>query len=263
MPNFAENHLEIVKYAPEIFFTSILTFLLIGWLFGRYRTKTAEHIIVRDSLATAIFGLSALVLGFTFSNATEHYDKRISLIRDQAFSLKQVYQSSNYLNPADRVAVQNTLKQILSLRISKYENVKKMDDLDAHNDLLAQSLITLNEEINKAISQAPVSTKNLAGTILLPQLTHLLEVFQEGMLNGKHHPPAIIDRFLFALLSIGALLSGYSMAIKKEEDWFLTVLYLGLMWFALHVIFALEFPHQLQDSHVMNADFLKLQRAWQ
>jgi hypothetical protein len=263
MPNFVANHLEIVKYAPEIFFTSILTFLLIGWLLGRYRTRTTEHVVVRDSLATAIFGLSALVLGFTFSNATEHYDKRISLTRDQAFSLKQVYQSSNYLNPTDRVTVQNTLKQILNQRISKYENLKKMDDLDAHNDVLGKSLITLSEEINKAIGRAPVNTKDLASTILLPQLAHLLDVFQAGILNGKHHPPAIIDRFLFALLSIGALLSGYSMAIKKEEDWFLTVLYLGLMGFALHVIFALEFPYQLQDPNLLNVDFLKLQKVWQ
>jgi hypothetical protein len=263
MPNFVENHLNFVQYAPLIFFVSILTFLFIGWLFGRYRTRTAEHVVVRDSLATAIFGLSALVLGFTFSNATDHYDKRVSLIRDQAYALKQVYQSSNYLNPTDRITVQNTLKQILELRMSKYENLKKMDDLDANNNVLAQSLTTLNEQVNKAIGRAPVSTKDLADAILRPQLAHLLDVFQEGILNGKHHPPAIIDRFLFALLSIGALLSGYSMAIKKEEDWFLTVLYLGLMCFALHVIFALEFPHQLQDPNVMNADFLKLQKVWQ
>ncbi|MBU3604773.1 hypothetical protein [Polynucleobacter sp. AP-Kaivos-20-H2] len=263
MPNYVENQLNIVQYAPQIFFASILVFLLIGWIFGRYRTRTSEHVVVRDSLATAIFGLSALVLGFTFSNATEHYDKRISLIRDQAYALKQVYQSSNYLNTTDRITVQNTLKQILIQRMSKYENLQKMDDLDSHNDALAKSLNTLNEEINQSIGRAPVSTKNLADAILRPQLTNLLDVFQEGILNGKRHPPAIIDRFLFALLSIGALLSGYSMAVKKEEDWFLTALYLGLIWFALHVIFALEFPHQLQDPHFMNADFIKLQKVWQ
>jgi len=263
MPNYAENHLNIVQYAPQIFFASILMFLLIGWLFGRYRTRTTEHVVVRDSLATAIFGLSALVLGFTFSNATGHYDERISLMREQAYALKQVYQSSNYLNPTDRVKVQNSLKQILSQRMSKYEGLKTMDDLDVHNDALAKSLNTLNEEINQSIGRAPASTKDLAASILQPQLASLLDVFQQGILNGKKHPPAIIDRFLFALLSIGALLSGYSMAIKKEEDWFLTALYLGLMWFALHVIFALEFPHQLQDPHLMNADFLKLQKVWQ
>ena len=125
MPNFVENHLDFVQYAPLIFFASILSFLLIGWLYGRYRTRTTEHVIVRDLLATAIFGLSALVLGFTFSNATDHYEKRMSLIRDQAYTLKQVYQSSHYLSPTDRIMVQNTLKKILGLRISKYKNIKK------------------------------------------------------------------------------------------------------------------------------------------
>lgn len=191
---------------------------MIGWLYGRYRTRATNHIIVRDSLATAIFGLSALVLGFTFSNATDRYDKRMSLTRDQAYTLKQIYQSSHYLRTEDRIMVQNALKKILELRIFKYENIKKMDDLDAHNNALTQSLNALNEEANRAISRASANTRDLAENILKPQLAHLLDVFQEGILNGKHHPPAIIDRFLFVLLSIGALLSGYSMAIKKEED---------------------------------------------
>jgi hypothetical protein len=263
MHNFIGNHLNVVEFAPLIFFISILIFLVVGWLYGRYQVRHSDKVVIRDSLATAIFGLSALVLGFTFSNASDHFDKRMSLIRDQAHVIKQVYHSSNYLSPADRVTVQNTLKQILALRISKYENIKKFDDLDSKNDALSQSLNTLNEEINQAIARAPVSTKNLADNILRPQPIHLLDIFQEGILNGKNHPPAIIDRFLFALLTIGALLSGYTMAVKKEEDWFLTALYLGLMGFALYVIFSLEFPHQLQDPKLMNADFLKLQKAWQ
>ena len=262
MHNFLGNHLNVVEFAPLIFFISILIFLVAGWLYGRYQVRHSDKVVIRDSLATAIFGLSALVLGFTFSNASDHFDKRISLIRDQAHVMKQVYHSSNYLSPTDRVTVQNTLKQILDLRISKYENIKRFDDLDSKNDALSQSLNTLNEQINQAIARAPVSTKNLADNILRPQLIHLLDIFQEGILNGKNHPPAIIDRFLFALLTIGALLSGYTMAVKKEEDWFLTALYLGLMGFALYVIFSLEFPHQLQDPQLMNADFLKLQKAW-
>ena len=95
------------------------------------------------------------------------------------------------------------------------------------------------------------------------QLSHLIDIFQEGVLNGKRHPPQIIERFLFALLSTGALLSGYMMAVKKEEEWFLTSLYLGLMGISLYVIFALEFPHLMHNPELMNEDFLKLQRAWQ
>lgn len=260
---FLGNHLNLVEFVPLIFFTSILIFLFVGWLYGRYQVRRSDEVVVRDSLATAIFGLSALVLGFAFSSATEHFDHRASLTHEQAYTLKQVDQSSEYLNPADRIIVQNTLKQILALRISKYENIKTLDDLDANNDALSKALNTLNENINKAIPRAPANSVDLANNILRPQLTHLLDVFQEGILNGKRHPPPIIERFLFALLSIGALLSGYSMAAKKEEDWFLTALYLGLMGLALYVIFALEFPHLMLDPKLMNADFLKLQKAWQ
>jgi len=263
MHSFLENHLNLVQFAPLIFFVSILIFLLIGWLFGRYQIRRSDKVVIRDSLATAIFGLSALVLGFTFSSATDHFDNRVSLTHEQSYALKQVEQSSEYLNPTDRIIVKTTLKQILSLRISKYENIKTFNDLDANNDALTKALNTLNEDINQAISRAPASTKDLANNILRPQLTNLLDVFQQGILNGKRHPPPIIERFLFALLSIGALLSGYSMAVKKEEDWFLTVLYLGLMGLALYVIFALEFPHLLLDPQLMNADLLKLQKAWQ
>lgn len=263
MHYFVENHVNIVEFAPLIFFTSILIFLLIGWLYGRYRIRHSEKVVIGDSLVTAIFGLSALVLGFTFSNASDHFDKRMSLIRDQAHILKQVYQSSDYLNSTDRVVVQNSLKQILVLRITKYENIKSFNDLDRNNDALDKSLISLQEEADKAIARAPASTKNLADTIFRAQIAHLSDVFQEGILNGKHHPPPIIERFLFTLLSIGALLSGYTMAAKKEEDWFLTAIYLGLIGFALYVIFSLEFPHQLQNPLLMNADFLKLQRTWQ
>jgi hypothetical protein len=263
MNYYIGNHLYIVKYAPLIFFSSIILFLLIGWLYGKYRVKNTDKIVVRDSLAAAIFGLSALVLGFAFSNAAEHFDTRMTFIRDQASIAKQVYQSSIYLNPADQAIVQNELKKIISLRISMYENIRTFDELDDNLDALGKSLNTLNEEVNSAIPRAPNSTKDLANSILRPQLTHLLDIFQAGMLNAKHHPPAIIERFLCALLSIGALISGYSMAAKKEEDWFLTLLYLGLMGLALYVIFSLEFPHQLQNPLYINADFLRLQKAWQ
>lgn len=263
MQPFLENHLNLVEFVPLLFFFSILIFLLIGWLYGKYQVRRSDKVVIRDSLATAIFGLSALVLGFTFSSATEHFDHRVSLIHEQAYVLEQIYQSSDYLNPTDRVMVKNTLKQILALRVSKYENIKTLNDLDVKNEALAKTLNTLNEDITKAIPRAPASTKDLADNILRPQLTHLLDTFQEGILNGKRHPPPIIERFLFTLLSIGALLSGYSMAVKKEEDWFLTVLYLGLMGFALYVIFALEFPHLLLNPQLMNADFLKLHAAWQ
>jgi hypothetical protein len=90
-----------------------------------------------------------------------------------------------------------------------------------------------------------------------------MDVFKAGILNVKHHPPAILERFLFTLLSISALLSGYAMAVQKEEDWFLTSIYLALMGLALYVIFALEFPNQLFEYQSINSELLRIQKLIQ
>lgn len=263
MPNFIGNHLNIVKYAPLIFFVSILAFLLIGWLFGKYRLRTSNQVIVRDSLATAIFGLSALVLGFTFSGANDHFDTRVSLMRAQADAITQIYQSSKYLDPKDQIEVRNSLKEILEDRLDLYKEVNTFVALNANIARLGNQLNKFNELMMLSIPRAPIGNRELAERILRPQTDHLMEVLRDGMLNARHHPPPILERFLFALLSIGALLSGYAMAVKNEEDWFLTALYLGLMGFALYVIFALEFPNQLFSYESFNADLLQTQKLFQ
>lgn len=260
MHYFMENHLNVVKYAPYIFLVSILIFLGIGWLFGKYRLRASDKVIVRDSLAAAIFGLSALVLGFTFSSANDHFDQRVSINRAQADAMTQVYQSSKYLNTADQNAVRNNLKEILADRLEIYQEVHSFKALNENLDRLGQKLNEFNELMMLSIPRAPANTKDLADKILRPQSDHLMEVFKNGMLNARHHPPAILERFLFALLTVGALLSGYAMAVKNEEDWFLTAIYLGLMGFALYVIFALEFPNQLFPYDAFNADLLRTQK---
>ena len=263
MPNFIENHLNIVKYAPLIFFISILSFLLIGWLFGKYRLSTSNKVIVRDSLATAIFGLSALVLGFTFSGANEHFDKRMSLIRAQADAINQAYQSIKYLSPKDQIEARNFLKDIAKDRLGLYKEVNSFDDLNENITRLGNKLNEFNELMMLSIPRAPASSRELAERILRPQVDNLTSVLRDSLLNAKHHPPVILERFLFALLSIGALLSGYAMAVKNEEDWFLTFMYLGLMGFALYVIFALEFPNELFPYETFNADLLRTQKLLQ
>jgi hypothetical protein len=62
---------EHFKFLPIFFVISITFFLGVGWLLGRFRPKKfgASGQTIDEVLVTAIFGLTALVLGLTFSNA--------------------------------------------------------------------------------------------------------------------------------------------------------------------------------------------------
>lgn len=234
---------------------------MIGWLHGRYRLRHNTTVVIRDSLAASIFGLSALVLGFTFSSANDHFNKRISVVRAEAYSIERVYQSTKYLLPQDQIAAKRALDQLIEVRLKTFIDVNTEQDLDNNLATLNNQVNVVNETILSAITRAPAATQNFANKILSVQLGDLVQAFTDGHLAAKDHPPAIIERCLLVLLCVGSLLSGYTMAIHREEDWFLTAIYVGLMGFALFVIFTLEFPNQLFSYDAVNSELLRIQHA--
>jgi hypothetical protein len=257
------NHLDLIRFVPYFLSAGIIFFFVIGWRYGKYVVKNANGPVINHSIVTAIFGLSALVLSFTFSNAANHFGDRISNIRSQAASIEQAYLSTAYLNPIDRTAIQGSLRELLRLRLQEFQGDRTIAELDVNFELVITQLRNVNEQITLAIPRAPSSSKELADKILRVQLVNLIDVINVGILNAKNHPPSIVQQFLFLLLCIGALLSGYAMAIEKDEDWLLTGIYLALIGYALFIIFSLEFPNQLFSYDAVNSDLLRLQRVMQ
>jgi hypothetical protein len=257
------NHLDLIKFIPYFLSAGIIFFFVIGWLYGKYIIKSTEGPVVSHSIVSAIFGLSALVLGFTFSNAANNFGDRISNIRSQAASIEQVYISTAYLNAKDRTAIQGSLRELLKLRLQEFQSARTLVELDKNFQLVLTQLQNVNEQITLAIPRAPLNTRELADKILRAQIVKLVDVSNVGILNAKNHPPSIVQQFLFALLCVGALLSGYAMAIEKKEDWLLTGIYLALTGYALFIIFALEFPNQLFNYDAVNSDLLRLRSVMQ
>lgn len=255
--------LDLVRLAPAFFALSISLFMGAGWLFGHYRIKKLgeDGVAVRDSLVAAIFGLSALVLGFTFSSASNHYDSRIETIRMQASSIKDLYASTKYLQPADQIAIKKSLIDLLDLRLTAYENIETISDIDRGGDRVTTMVKKINEEVIRAALNAPANNKPMIIEILLPQMRNLATIFNVGTIKTKSHPPILLMRFLYILLCMGALLIGYTMAIKRETDWFLAVIYVLLMGLGLHVILSLEYPNLLMPYGEFNRDMLLLKNS--
>jgi len=260
MPSFLESNLEFIKYAPAFFALSISLFMGFGWLFGRHRIKKSgkTSVVVRDSLAAAIYGLSALVLSFTFSNASNHYDTRIEAVRTQATAIKGVYLSTSYLQTADQTSIKKSLLDLLDLRLSAYKDNKTIHDADLGTEKISTLVRQINEAVANAYLNAPSSSKYLAGEILAPQMGNLVTVFNAGAVKFKSHPPRLLMRFLYLLLCIGGLLIGYTMAVRDESDWFLAVIYLLTMGVGLQVILSLENPTLLMSYEELNKDLLHL-----
>lgn len=252
-------NLQIFKNAPIFFICSITFFLVIGWLLGRYRLRfNAGNVVVRESLVASIFGLSALVLGFSFSGASNRFDTRIENVRAQAFTIKEAYLSANYLKEQDRNHIQKELIVLLEKRLEVYKDINSMDDIDLGADKLSSLVRQITETMMKAVSNAPIENKQILNETLIPQVRSLTNLFNVGAIKTKSHPPLVVIRFLYILLCAGALLIGYTMVIKSEQDWLLAMMYVVLMGFGLYVILSLEFPNLLMPYDEFNRDLLLL-----
>jgi len=255
-----ELHLSIIKYVPLFFAVAIFIFTAIGWYLGHYRLRknNGSEITVRDSLAAAIFGLSALVLGFTFSTAATRYNVRVDSVRAQAQILGEVYKSIRYLAPSDQVVIKNSLNDLLNLRLTIYKDAKSRLDVDKGAEKISETSRKIYEEVSRATPNAPAENQALANEILMPQVRSLSTVFAAGIINMQSHPPRLLMNFLFSLLCVGAFLIGYTMAVKSESDWLLAGLYIVLIGLSLYVILSLELPHLLMNDEEINREFLLL-----
>jgi hypothetical protein len=255
-------NLEVFKHVPVFFAVSIALFMGAGWLFGRYRIRKSgdSGVAIREPLIAAIFGLSALVLGFTFSSAFNHYDTRIEGIRSQANTIKEVYLSTQYLQPSDQSAIKKSLANLLNLRLEAYSNIKNMNDFDIATDRVATLVRQINEDVTKAVINAPIANRLILAETISPQTRNLVTTFNFAAIKMKSHPPILIMCFLFILLFAGALLTGYTMAVKGESDWFLAFVYVLLMSFGLYVILSLEYPNVLMPYEELNRDLLLLKK---
>jgi hypothetical protein len=263
MHSFFESNLHIALYVPFGLIIAIIIFTAIGWSIGLYRLRKygQSGAVIRDSLATAIFGLSALVLGFTFSGSASRYVDRMDAIRVQAQALQEVYGSLKYLSGNDQVVVKKSLDDLLDVRLAAYQNIKTMSDIDSGAAKIMAATRKIQENITQATLNISSEKKAFVTGLLTPQVSNLAAVFAAGVIDTKSHPPSLLLKFLFALLCIGAFLIGYTMVLKKETDWLLAFLYTILIGTSIYVILSLELPNLLMPYEEVNRDLLLLKDA--
>jgi hypothetical protein len=69
-------------------------------------------------IQTALLGLLALLLGFTFSIAVGHYELRQKLVLQEANAIRTTYLCASFLPEADKTAVKELLRNYVDVRLS-------------------------------------------------------------------------------------------------------------------------------------------------
>jgi len=237
-----------VKYglAPLFFFIAIVAFMFIGSWFGKWRLKkiTKDKVpAIHDDFLTAIFGISALLIAFSFSIATEHFSQRQNAVLKEVRAISSAYQITQLLNATDQLKLQNSILDYLDNEITLYDDWQNLQTLNARINDQQKRLNKIKSQAIDASLDAPLRTRDLAKSNVFASIEKMNESFGEQVSLMKVHPPALILRSLVILIAIVSFLSGYSMVIKKEHDWMLAFLFAFIMMGAIFVILNLEYPN--------------------
>ena len=245
---------------PVLIFFTILATIKIGWHYGSYLhqkskgTRTATD----ETLVSAILGLMALVVAFTFNGAAGRLDQRERLLLAEANAISSAMTAISYVNPDDQSDLRATLRDYLDKRIMLYTDILDQKGLAEKQQSVNKTFAILSAQALDAAHKAAGERRALAND-LVRKINDLTSAYDNQRQAMWMHPPKIIWISLFALVIIGSFLAGYKSGLSQRKERFLTLLFALLMSFAIYLILGLEFPllgHVNLDA--FNNEFVRL-----
>lgn len=214
----------------------------IGRIFGiqqlnKHPQRKLEVVTVAES---AVFGLLALLVAFTFSGAYDRYEHRKMHLVEEAGIFEKVYNYIDITPENMQPELRKDVKEYFSLNIQAFNHIPYTDKV---NDDLAKAAV-LEEKIWKTVVAATDESFNKTlSQVYIPAFNDMFENAHMGYYLTQIHPPIIIFALLIGLAFLGAFLVGFTSA-ESNRKWPLhSVCYVLLTAVTIYVIINIEYPH--------------------
>jgi hypothetical protein len=207
--------------------------LFIGWRLGQKTRREKEE---NDPLLTsAVLGLLALLLSFTYSLAVDRYEARRLLVQREANAIGTTYLRAQLLDEPHRSAISRILIDYTDNRIALARaKTGESRDLLARNDRLLQDFWS-------ASAAAYPSLRNLefAG-VFYESANELIDLDSTRKSARLARVPPVIFILLFAYITVASALLGYFALSRRSL--IQSCLFLGLLISFLLVIVDIDQP---------------------
>lgn len=228
-----------------LFFVAVAIYLVVieaGFRLGlRHRHPDDEggrsHV---TGLQSALLGLLALLLGFTFAMAVNRYDLRKSLVIEEANAISKVYWRSQLAPEPQRTELARLLRDYVAARVKLHEIEEDPAELaaqDAATDKLEQEIWA-----RAAALQGPGSGAASTGTLFIQAINDMIDVHEKRRVALENHVPEAVLNLLFAV-SAGAIgFIAYASGLSGRRRYVSTVIFAILIAFVLTFIRDIDQP---------------------
>lgn len=245
-------HIALTLVAFIILSTILWVCVIIGRSIGMNHLKdsTEKKLEVVGAAESAVFGLLALMIAFTFAGAFDRFEARKIHLMEEATAFERAYEYINLVSPKYQTILRTDMRQFLDIQIMALHHTPLMKNMDADLEISNQLQKRMWESAVKGCEEN--KNQNLV-SVVLPAFSSLFESAQTGINIKKVHPPAIIFVLLIVLSGLGAFLIGYNSAENRHKRPLHSLSYVVLTSFIIYVILNMEFP-RLGAIHMTTFD---------
>lgn len=191
-------------------------------------------------LQSALLGLLALLLGFTFAMAVNRYDLRKSLVIEEANAISKVYWRSQLAPEPERSDLAALLRDYVSLRVKVHSvdgGPVEMSVMDAQTGKLERE-IWARATAFPGQAGGPVS----ANALFIQAINDMIDVNEKRRVATENHVPEAVLNLLF-VVSVGAIgFIAYSCGLSGRRRYVSTVIFATLIAFVLTFIRDMDQP---------------------
>jgi hypothetical protein len=235
-------------YDQDEFLVILIVFLL--FLFateiGFRRGRSLAPSMVQSSspistLQTAVMGLLALLLAFSFAMAESRFETRQKLEVDEANALGTVVLRSQVLPEPHQADIDKLLHQYISVRLSYAEAGYSPDELDR----AIASADRIQQEIwSEAISASTGNPASIPAGLLVASLNDAFDLQAERDAARQNHVPEIVLYLLFAVAAVAMALVGFGCGFGSQRHLPITISIAFIIAFVILVIMDLDRPRR-------------------
>ena len=234
----------IPVWALFIVTAALVVFTLeIGFRVGKRvrRRSTEERESPVSAIAGTILGLLSFMLAFTFSIASDRYDRKKSLVREEANVLRTVWHRSDFLQEPDRAKTKTLLREYLDHRIAFHESGNR----ETADPSLADSVHKQHEMWDIAVTNVrkdPFLNSDI-GAMYVESVNQIADVHALRVNQGlQARIPSALWSVLYVLMFLGMIGLGYQTAIADSSRSRASFLLAFAFSLVIALIAALDYP---------------------
>lgn len=228
-----------------IFVCAIALFFLVfegGFRFGRLMQPKADESVRTwiTTIDTAILGVLALLLGFTFSMSLSRFDLRKELVLAETNAIGTTYLRAQLLPEPCVTEISDLLRQYVGIRIEAAQQPGKLREAIVKSEQIQNQLWSRAIDIskdNRVSSPAIVS-------LFLSSLNEMIDLHAKRLAAFENRVPQIVLLLLFICGAMTVLVTGYGCGLSERRNLIPAAMMSIILVMVILVIMDLDRPEQ-------------------